>query len=133
MFGFIKNWFKKEEPKEEYYIDFIKLREQSMEEYYIDFRKLREKSMEDDLCYIMSNIKLIPGQTHIPATWIYHIEKCVEYGCIETALKHMRIFFHYIPGTNIDLSPLVEMIENSKEYKQMKLKEKLQRIKSDFE
>lgn len=118
IFNKLKNWFKKEEPKEE---------------YYIDYRKLRQQSMDDDFCDIMSNIKLIPGQTHIPATWIYHIEKCVEYGCIETALKHMRIFSYYIQGTNIDLSPLVEMIENSKEYKQMKLKEKIERMKKDFE
>lgn len=118
MFGFIKKWFKKEEPKEE---------------YYINFRKLRQKSMEDDFGYIMSNIKLYPGQTQLPATWLYHIEQCVKYGCIKTALNHIQFLSHFVPGTKIDLSPLMDMVENSIEYKQMKLNEKLERMKKDFE
>ena len=122
IFNKLKNWFKKEEPKEE---------------YYIDFRKLRQRELDQDFSMINHDDPFIIKK--IPYRWVLHIEKCLDYDELDIAITHLRLWetcchWSFIDsGYKCDLEPLWEMIKESKPYKQMKLKEKLERMKKDFE
>lgn len=124
MFGFIKNWFKKEEPKEE---------------FYIDFRQLRQNELEQDFNWINQNIDLRYLFERIPYRWLDHIDKCVQYDEIEIATAHLHYWDRccnwaaLCNGRRLDLIPLWEKIKNSKRYKELMIEEKLERMKKDFE
>ena len=121
----IKNWFKKEEPKEEH--------------YYIDFRKLRQRELEQEFNMINNFVDLRYVFERIPYRWVFHIDKCVQYDEIEIATSHLLYwskmcqFALMTYGIDCDLTPLWNKIKNSKRYKELMLEEKLERMKKDFE
>lgn len=53
----LKNWFKKEEPKEE---------------YYIDFRKLRQRELEQEFNSLNNVMDLRFASGMIPYLWSFH-------------------------------------------------------------
>ena len=122
----LKNWFKKEEPKEE---------------YYIDFRKLRQRELEQDFNIFNSHVdfNVLFTSKRIPLSWLEHIEKCVQYEEIEIAISHLLYWskichFAYVTyGIDLDIKPIWDKIKTSKPYKQRLLKEKLERMEKDFE
>ena len=120
----IKNWFSPPQPKEEYYIDFRKLRQQELE---MDFNMINNYV---DLRYVFERI---------PYRWELHIDKCVQYDEIEIATSHLLYwskmcqFALMTYGINCDLTPLWKKIKNSKRYKELMIEEKLERMKADFE
>lgn len=122
----IKNWFKKEEPKEE-----------PKEEYYIYYEKLRQRELDLDFSMINNSVSFITKK--IPYRCVLHIEKCIDYNELDFAITHLRFWekcCHWSflnSGYKCDLEPLWEMIKESKQYKQRMLKEKLERMKKDFE
>lgn len=120
----IKNWFSPPQPKEE---------------YYIDFRKLRQRELEQDFNMINHDVDLRYVFERIPYRWVYHIDKCVQYDEIEIATQHLLYwskmcqFALMTYGIDCDLTPLWKKIKNSKRYKELMMEEKLQRMKADFE
>ena len=119
----IKEWISPPQPKEEH--------------YYIDFRALRQRELEQDFNMINSNFLRVIKK--IPYRWVLHIEKCLDYNELDFAITHLRFWercCHWSfldSGYKCDLEPLWEMIKESKPYKQRMLKEKLERMKKDFE
>ena len=124
IFNKLKNWFKKEEPKEE---------------YYIDYRKLRQRELDQDFSMINHDIDLRYVFEKIPYRWVYHIDKCVNYNEIEIATAHLLYWskmceFAYVTyGIKCDIKPLWDKIKTSKLYKQYMIEKKMELIKKDFE
>ena len=120
----IKDWISPPKPKEE---------------YYIDFRKLRQRELEMDFNMINNYVDLRYVFERIPYRWQLHIDKCVLYDEIELATSHllywskMCLFASNAYGINCDLKPLWDEIKNSKRYKQMMIEKKMERMMEDFE
>ena len=120
----IKDWFSPPPPKEE---------------YYIDFRKLRQRELEQDFHMINNYVDLRYVFERIPYRWAFHIDKCVQYDEIEIATAHLLYwskmcqFAMTAYGITCDIKPLWDKIKNSKRYKQMMMEKKLERMKADFE
>lgn len=126
MFGFIKKWFKKEEEPEQYhYFDLQKglIRIEELEQ----FKRREYLNKEFSLLYT------IRGNFYNDALE-NHIRNCIEYNEIGTAISHLNFLCSFCFNIN---NPILErcwaLVKNSKEYKQMKLNEKLERMKADFE
>lgn len=124
MFGFIKKWFKKEETKEE---------------YYIDYRKLRQRELEMDFNMINNLLDFnFLNNKRIPWRWEEHIDRCVKNEEIEIATSHllywskMCYFAHVIYGIDLDIKPLWDKIKTSKRYKEYMIEKKMEQINNDF-
>lgn len=120
----IKDWFSPPQPKEEY--------------YYIDFRKLRQRELEQEFNSLNSGMDLRFASNTIPYLWNFHIEKCVNYNEIEIAITHLNWWNRCCEiaamefGYKFDLTPLWSKIKDSKQYKQMMLEQKMERMMEDF-
>lgn len=120
----IKDWISPPQPKEE---------------FYIDFRKLRQRELEQDFNSLNTGMDLRFASRTIPYLWSFHIEKCVQYNEIEIAMTHLNWWNRYCEiaamelGYKFDLTPLWSKIKDSKQYKQMMIEKKMERMKEDFE
>lgn len=115
----IKNWFKKKEPDYSY-IDI----EWTKNYKHAYFSNLLKKEFEEHLCHYITYSSLY-----------YHILKCIEYDEIEIAIKHLNIVkTMFVTDTGLqELEKCWDLIKGTKQYKQMIIEQKLERMKEDFE
>ena len=91
-----------------------------------------EKELYEIYRRAMNETRLYPDQTHIPSSFIYYVDKCIEYGQPLMALKGIERLNWHIQGTNINLEPLKQKVYNTKEYKEYLVQKKLKEIEEDF-
>ena len=133
MISFIKNLFKPKKTFIKVKKEYKKVPKPNVKEPKINWiTKVDEDVISNDFFETITKTILSPGQYHIPALWERHIRLCLEHKRINNACWAIQQFKHYIPGTNINLQPLENMIYNSKEYKEYLINNKKIEIESDF-
>lgn len=119
--------------------EWISPTQQYHDEIYIDFRKLRQRELEQEFNSLNSGLDFRFTSNTIPYLWNFHIEKCVQYNEIEIALSHLNWWNRCCEmaamefGYKLDLTPIWKTIKNSKQYKQIMIEKKIERMKADFE